>query len=337
MLYRKNPYFDSFRCLAGQCPDSCCKEWEVQVDPEATAAYAALPGPLGDRLRQVLRKEEGEVYLTVQEGRCPIWRQDGLCQIQAQLGHDALCKTCREFPRLTHDYGDFVELGLELSCPEAARLLLTEELLPPATQEVPGTAQPEYDTDAMGVLLATREEAFRLLSQPRPLGEALALLLLYGYHAQGLLDGDDALTFDPEAALEEARSFAKPGNIGDILDFFLHLELLTQRWEDRLQAPQPGPWKEAHRRLALYGVDRYWLQAVSDYDLVGRVKLVVLSCLLVKLLGGNPVETAQLYSKEIENNWENVEAILDAAYAHPAFTDDKLLWHLLEEPLCENC
>ncbi len=337
MIYRKSPYYDSFRCLAGQCPDSCCQEWEVQVDPETAAAYLAFPGPLGDRLRQVLRQEDGAAYLTIQESRCPMWRQDGLCQIQAQLGHEALCKTCREFPRLTHDYGDFVELGLELSCPEAARLILSSDALPPVIYESSGGEEPEYDTDAMALLLATREEAFRLLSQSRPLGEALALLLLYGYHAQTLLDGEDLSTFDPEAALEEAKTFAKPGSIGDIPDFFLHLELLTQRWEDRLKAPQPGPWKDEIRRLALYGVDRYWLQAVSDYDLVSRVKLVVISCLLVKLLGGDPVETAQLYSKETENNYENIEAILDAAYAHPAFTDDKLVSLLLEETLCENC
>ena len=56
---------------------------------------------------------------------------------------------------------------------------------------------------------------------------------------------------------------------------------------------------------------------------------MLISCLLVSALGGDFVETAQLFSKEIENNVDNVEAILDAAYAHPAFTDDKLLGMLL--------
>jgi hypothetical protein len=37
------------------------------------------------------------------------------------------------------------------------------------------------------------------------------------------------------------------------------------------------------------------------------------------------VETAQLYSKEIENSADNVDAILDAAYTHPALTDANLL------------
>jgi len=72
-------------------------------------------------------------------------------------------------------------------------------------------------------------------------------------------------------------------------------------------------------------VERYWLQAVSDYDLYSRVKFIVIACLLVKDLGGDLCRTAQLFSKEIENNADNVNAILDGAYGHPAFTDDKLL------------
>ena len=71
-------------------------------------------------------------------------------------------------------------------------------------------------------------------------------------------------------------------------------------------------------------------KAVSDYDLAGRVKFILISCLLVSSLPGSLPETAQLYSKEIENNIDNVEAILDAAYSHPAFTDDKLIGMLLE-------
>ena len=59
------------------------------------------------------------------------------------------------------------------------------------------------------------------------------------------------------------------------------------------------------------------------------VKLALISCLVIRTLGGNLINTAQLYSKEIENSLENVEAILDAAYASPAFTDDRLLGHFL--------
>lgn len=123
MTITKPAFYDTFRCIAGKCPDSCCKEWDVQVDAEAAARYRQLSGALGDRLREVLKDEDGETVMTIVDGRCPMWRSDGLCRIQAELGEAALCKVCREFPRLTHDYEDFVELGLELSCPEAARKL----------------------------------------------------------------------------------------------------------------------------------------------------------------------------------------------------------------------
>ncbi len=330
MNISKPAYFDSFRCTAGDCPDSCCKEWGVQVDEASAACYRALPGDLGDKLRSVLAEEDGETVMVIENGRCPMWRQDGLCRIQAELGEEALCKTCREFPRLTHDYGNFVERTLELSCPEAARLILDN---PPAlfiSEEVPGGGEAEYDAEAMEILKASRTVMLDLLADTsRCVPETLALALMYGYQAQSELDGAESAPFDAASALEEARSFAKAADPGALPEFFLQLEILTDTWQHRLRTPDPGDWQDGCRNLARYFVERYWLQAVSDYDLVGRVKFAIVSCLLIRQLGGNLRETAQLYSKEIENDADNVDAILDAAYTHPAFTDEKLLGLLL--------
>ena len=330
MIIRKPTYFDTFRCIADRCPDSCCKEWDVLVDSEKAALYRALPGPLGDRLRSVLKDEDGEIYMEIENGRCPMWRDDGLCRIQAELGEEALCKTCREFPRLTHDYGDFMEYGLELSCPEAARIILNTPEPAFVALEVSGGEEPEYDAVDMEILLRTREEARRILSDSSwSVGETLALLLMHGYRAQAELNGAEVVDADDAAVLENARHFARPGNVEEILDFFKDLEILTPTWAARLDAPAPAEWDSLHLTLARYFVDRYWLQAISDFDLVGRVKFMIISCLLVKTLGGDPVRTAQLYSKEIENSVQNVEAILDGAYESRAFTDDRLLGLLL--------
>ena len=331
MQITKPDYFDRFRCIAGACPDSCCKEWDVQVDETSAALYRSLPGDLGNRLREVLQEENGETVMTIIDGRCPMWRQDGLCRIQAELGESALCKTCREFPRLTHDYGDFLELGLELSCPEAARYILTQGRPVNVALETPDDQEAEYDEEAMAVLKATRETALDILfDASRPVPEALALTLLYGYQAQNELDGDDPLPFDPDTALDSVREFLKAGDPGDMTDFFLSLEVLTPDWKRLLRSPCPAPWTDHHRAMAGYLIQRYWLQAVSDYDLYCRVKFIILSCLLVRHLGGDVFRTAQLFSKEIENNIDNVEALLDAAYAHSAFTDDKILGMLLK-------
>lgn len=326
----KPSYFDQFKCIASACPDSCCKEWTVQVDEVSAAYYRSLPGALGDRLRQVLTVDDGDTVMVNEVGRCPMWRQDGLCRIQAELGHDALCKTCREFPRLTHDYGDFVEMGLELSCPVAAQIILTAPIEAPIVAYTDGGEAPEYDVDAMAVLLQTREETLAILAdESRSLGETLALALMYGHHAQALLDDVDVSSFDPNTALQTAYKFGKVTD-SDLPAFYADLELLTDRWRCRLASPAPAGWSAPIRAMARYGVERYWLQAVSDYDLICRVKMIIAACLLVKTLGGDPIETAQLYSKEIENDADNVDAILDAAYTHLAFTDENLLGLLLQ-------
>lgn len=330
MLITKPDYYDRFHCIASLCPDSCCQGWEIQVDEASASRYQALPDPLGDRLRQVLRQDGEEYWMENIQGRCPMWRPDGLCRIQSELGEAALCQTCRSFPRLRHDYGDFVELGLELSCPEAARLILTAPRQILSSPQIPQNfSSGDYDKDAMAILLESRDTALSLL-ESHPLQDALSLLLLYGCHIQGILDEGESAPFAADSAIQSARSMAVSSDSKQLLPFFLRLEILTDAWKERLGSPSPAPWHDGYRNLARYFVERYWLQAVSDYDLYSRVKLALIACLVVKTLGGDFLSTAQLFSKEIENNIDNLEALLDAAYREPAFTDAKLLGLLLE-------
>ena len=331
MRIRYPKYYKTFQCIASACPDSCCKEWEVLVDEASAAHYRSMEGPLGDDLRRHLYEDgEGDWYLRITNGRCPMWRDDGLCRIQAEKGHEALCQTCQDFPRLNHDYGDFVELGLELSCPEAARIIFSE----PAQwveEEVPGGEAPEYDPADMEILLQTRKAVLDILKNTDySVAESLMLAFLYGYRAQDALDGGETAEFDAAEELAFGSFVARSADVTALTEFYLELEILTEEWRHRLQNPEgTGRWDEKLRILARYGVERYWLQAISDFDLVSRVKMIIASCLLVRHLGGDLVGTAQLYAKEIENNAENVDAILDGAYAHPALTDEKLLGWLM--------
>jgi len=322
-------YYHGFRCIADRCPDSCCHEWTVDIDPETAARYRALDGDLGDRLRAVLQDTEDGTVMKNENGRCPMWRQDGLCRIQAALGHDALSETCRNFPRLRHDYGDFVELGLELSCPEAARLILNSDggFL---RQAQPGGEEPDYEKEIMDILRSTRKEALCYLRAATNIPRALAALLLYAHGVQAQLDGDPSPAPSPESCETQLGQFQLQGDASLLPAFFGSLEILTDRWRTRLAAPlQEINWSAQLRRLACYFIERYWLQAISDYDLVCRVKLTVAACLLVGLLGGDAVETAQLLSKEIENDPDNLGAVLDGAYTAPALTDTNLLGLLL--------
>ena len=316
MWIRKPSFYDDFHCIAAQCPDSCCTEWDVAVDGEKAALYRSLPGELGDRLRLFLQEDEGETYLTLENGRCPMWRSDGLCRIQAELGEQALCKTCREFPRLTHDYGGFVEFGLELSCPEAARILLSRESWDWVCDgEKPASDDREEET--MALLLQTREEAMGLTEADNP----IASLLYYGLYVQELLDGGAETGFDSESIPD----FPGNGDVEVFLDVFRRLEILTPAWENWLKHPCPRRLQKEDRAMLRYFISRYWLQAISDFDLIARVKFLLSCVLLVCVLGGDALGTAQLMSKEIENDAQNVDALLDGAYTLPGLTDANLL------------
>lgn len=324
MKQLKPSYYDQFHCIAGACPDSCCQEWDVQVDAVSAQRYLSITGSLGDLLREKLTAgEDGEYTLEITDHRCPIWRPDGLCQIQYELGEEGLCQVCREFPRLRHDYGDFVELGLELSCPEAARLIFTAPPAPPIIQELPEQAEAEYDPQDMEILLRTRSRALNILEQ-YPLSEALTLLLLYAYRAQDELDGADTPRWDPAAELAFAQQAAGECDWSTLRDLYAGLDILTPRWAAMLQSPVPS-FPAILSRMARCSIERYWLQAISDLDLICRVKMIIAGTLLVGHLGGDTVSTAQLYSKEIDNSIENLEYILDAAFTHPALTDRHLL------------
>ena len=318
-------YYRDFQCIAGACPDSCCKEWAVDVDPGAAAYYRGLPGALGDRLRAVLEDTEDGTIMTIEDGRCPMWRLDGLCRIHAELGHDALCQTCRDFPRLRHDYGSFVELGLELSCPEAARLILWGE-----DTQFCVCAEPtdDYDPEVMAILLKGRADIISFLdtstlSDP----EVFASSLLYAHSLQGMIDGGEAVSFNPQLCLADARHFAGDPDVTALTDFFAGLEILTEDWRALLAGKKQPPVYS--RKLLRYFIRRYWLQAVSDFDLVSRIKFSLAACILIGSLSGDFVRNAQLFSKEIENDPDNVEAILDGCYRSPALTDSNLLGLLL--------
>jgi hypothetical protein len=219
-----------------------------------------------------------------------------------------------------------VEIGLELSCPEAARLILDCEKDEVTVTQLPGGEDPE-DPEALEILRRSREEALAFLeSKAFPLPQTLAILLMYGHDVQGELDGAETSILVPGELLTEAAKYAQAGSVDPMFHFYSNLEILTEPWQKLLAHPNGAPaWSEVLRRFVRYMIRRYWLQAVSDYDLICRVKFIISACLLLAHLPGNPAQNAQLFSKEIENDPDNVDALLDAAYTSPAFTDTQLL------------
>ena len=58
---------------------------------------------------------------------CPFLNKQDLCSLQTEYGEDMLSSVCDMFPRIKANYPNEVKLcSLDLSCPEAVRLCLTE-------------------------------------------------------------------------------------------------------------------------------------------------------------------------------------------------------------------
>ena len=125
MRIRIPDYFNSFKCIASKCEDTCCAGWEIVVDDETYDYYKSVKGRFGERLKkEIIKDEEGDNIFVLNDNRCAFLDNNDMCDIYKELGEKHLCYTCREYPRFTEEFGSIREIGLSLSCPEAARIIL---------------------------------------------------------------------------------------------------------------------------------------------------------------------------------------------------------------------
>ena len=164
MILRKPDFYNSFKCIAGRCSDTCCVGWEIDIDESSQESYRKVAGAFGDKLRQNV--EDGHFKLLPHD-RCPFLDKGNLCEIYTHLGEGALCDICREHPRFVEVYGDIMEKGLGLCCEEAARLLLEGEGPLTFTAEETDEPEDEIDDDDREIrdqVLYEREQIFATLA-----------------------------------------------------------------------------------------------------------------------------------------------------------------------------
>jgi len=123
MYYTFPDYINEYKCTADMCPDTCCAGWKICVDRDALKRYMNVRGRYMfkiissvDFAGRTFRHKEGK--------RCAFLRDDGLCDMYLNMGEDALCRTCRNYPRRVERYENVREVTLSVSCPEVARLLM---------------------------------------------------------------------------------------------------------------------------------------------------------------------------------------------------------------------
>ena len=174
MRYLKPHFYDQFTCTAGDCPDTCCAGWQIVIDEDSLERYGKEQGEFGKRLRNSIDWEEECFYQ--KNRRCAFLNDENLCDLYKALGPDALCDTCRLYPRHTEEYEGLRELSLSLSCPEAARIILSCQepvrFLAEETDEEDDFE--EFDFMMFSQLEDTRDVLFKILqNRTMPLQERM--------------------------------------------------------------------------------------------------------------------------------------------------------------------
>lgn len=124
MKIRVPEYFKDFKCIASKCEDTCCAGWGIVIDDATYDRYKNVQGEFGDRLRSEIVHEAGENIFVLKGNNCPFLNEEKTCDIYINIGEENLCYTCQQYPRYTEEFGSLREIGISLSCPEAARIML---------------------------------------------------------------------------------------------------------------------------------------------------------------------------------------------------------------------
>lgn len=126
-------YVLDFKCIGGDCEDSCCIGWDIDIDKLTFRKYFRTKN---DEMKQRFSKyvymnefcEDEDVdygKVRIRDNKwCPFLNSKKLCDIYTNLGEDHLSNVCSSYPRIYNILDDVYEMSLFMSCPEAVRQLM---------------------------------------------------------------------------------------------------------------------------------------------------------------------------------------------------------------------
>lgn len=194
MKVRVPDYLKEFKCIASRCEDTCCAGWEIVIDEESYDKYQKVEGDFGQRLRSEIVHREGENIFVLKGNDCAFLNENKMCDLYTALGEDSLCYTCRQYPRFTEEFGNLREIGISLSCPEAARIILRDKKVEFEVSEIEEEITSYNDIDAMVFiyLLQCRTIVINILQNRNlKLEDRASLVLKFIDEVQNRIDEDN--------------------------------------------------------------------------------------------------------------------------------------------------
>ncbi|WP_461205867.1 flagellin lysine-N-methylase [Clostridium sp. DL1XJH146] len=383
MKIRVPNYYKDFKCIASECEDTCCAGWEVVIDDEMHKHYQKIESDFGKRLKSEIEYKDGENIFVLKGNNCPFLNESKLCDIYSEIGEDSLCYTCKQYPRYTEEFGGLREIGLSLSCPEAARLILrdnkkTDFELSENREEI--TSYNDIDALLFMNLFQCRKIIIDILQNREfNLENRAAIVLKFTSVIQEKIDKKNLQGIkkviekhlDKNYLLEVTNDFLlckdkgrvkyrsineffkvfkklKHINPNDPLGLDYALKYFCQKDNEELYLSKHKQFDKYYEdkmykleNLLVYFIFRYFMKAVFDYDPVGKVKIALVSYLMIKELfllrwigngeftDDDAVDIMHMYSKDIEHLEENIETLSQVFETNDAFKVDELLIALM--------
>lgn len=291
-------YYHKFRCIADKCKHNCCIGWEIDIDDDTMMLYENLNTPLGEKIRANI---EGSIpHFRLSDGdRCPMLLENGLCEIIAEYGEDAICDICYLHPRFKNFYSDFTETGLGLACEEVARIVLFEK--EKFSVKIPDDVKLiEKEKD----FFAKRKEILDILTDR------------------------SICIYDRLSCLAEKFGQKFQFSQDELIEKYKSLEILDSAWLDEIDKINGikfdggifriDEYQIVFEQLAVYFIFRHLSCGIEDGTFEKPVKFALISCYLIGALfecnmpitKEKMVDIVRMYSSEIEYALENTEGIM---------------------------
>lgn len=195
MKYLSTDFYESFKCIGGECPFTCCSgNWTIFIDEKTKKEYDSVDGEFGQRLRENILSDSDSLshFRLTEDGCCPFLTSENLCGIYQELGPEKMCCACQIYPRIVFQHGDILFRTLTLSCPEVSRIVLNKtEPISFCFAETPSKEDDELsiDWDWFNTLVSCFVFSVKLLQNRNyTLSARLRALLTFTFTMQTLLE-----------------------------------------------------------------------------------------------------------------------------------------------------
>ncbi len=377
MEYMYPDYYEQFTCIANRCDDTCCSGWQIVIDEASLKRYEKVEGPFGNRLHNCIDHKEG---VFCQNGpRCAFLNDQNLCDLYAELGEEALCHTCKNYPRHIEEYEGLNEVHLSLSCPEACRIILSnKDKVTYEYKETEEEAEMYEDFDFLfhSKLEDTRDFLCQILqNRSLTIKQRMGIILVFAHDMQRRIQRNEIFEIDDlmdrysrEDAIPHFLSQFKQyeWNFSEKYEWFCQamkeykdLEPLTEDWFTFLDCStmmlgrlsNADYWQlksEFRFSISTHDVEieqilvnllyTYFCGAVYDYDVLSKVKFIIIAASLIcelnfikwytedrSLSMKERVWITHWYSREIEHSDKNLNMLTKKLKSNPLFNYKTLL------------